>query len=108
MESEKLTVAFPKSLKLELDAILECGYYKSISEFLKEATNTLLMARKDLRVAISCELYKNGKISLGKACEIIGDDIEEVKKLFVERSIPLRRGAETEKEIEKELEYLKG
>ena len=35
--------------------------------------------------------------------EIIGTDIESVKKLFREKDIKLKRGAETREEIEEEL-----
>ncbi len=36
------------------------GLYKSGDDFLKDAVNTLLAARKDVRVAIACELFLSG------------------------------------------------
>jgi predicted HTH domain antitoxin len=64
-------------------------------------------ARRDLRVAIACALYKNGKISLGRAMEIAGVNIERIKEILVEQDIKLRRGAETIDEMEEELRELK-
>ncbi|MBU4374078.1 MAG: UPF0175 family protein [Euryarchaeota archaeon] len=58
------------------------GLYKNGEDFLKDAVNTLLAARKDVRVAIACELYKRGEISFGKACEIASVDIEEMKEMI--------------------------
>ena len=61
--------------------------YRSEKEFIEEAINTLLAARKDLRVSIACELYKTDEISLGKACEIASINIEEMKEVLYKRGI---------------------
>jgi len=53
----------------ELKVIPSTGLYRDADKFIKEAVNTLMTARKDLRVSIACELYKREEISLGKACE---------------------------------------
>ena len=47
-------------VKKELKVIASTGFYKSEGEFIKEAINTLLATRKDLRITIACELYKRG------------------------------------------------
>ena len=49
--------------------------------------NTLLAARKDLRISIACELYKREEISLSKACEIASLNIEEMKEELHKRGI---------------------
>ncbi|MCK4736399.1 MAG: UPF0175 family protein, partial [Methanophagales archaeon] len=63
------------------------GLYRDEEEFIKEAINTLLAARKDLRVSIACELYKREEISLGKACEIAFLNIEEMKEVLYKKGI---------------------
>lgn len=105
-KSETTSFTAPPMMRMELDAVPRTGYYDSVSEFLRDAMRTLLAARKDLRIAIAAELYKEERISLGKAAEIIGDDIEMVKKLFVSKGIKLRRGTATKKELELELKEL--
>ena len=65
-----------------------------------------MAARRDLRVAIACALYEKGKISLGRAMEIVGVNIERMKEILVEQGIKLRRGAETVDEMEGELKGL--
>lgn len=74
-------------IEKEIKIIPSTGLYKSGDEFLKDAINTLLAARKDVRVAIACELYKLNEISLGKACEIASVDIEEMKEILHKKGI---------------------
>ncbi len=98
--SETISFTAPQTLRMELSAIPETGYYDSTSEFLRDAMRTMLSARKDLRIAIASVLYRDGKISLGKAVEIADVNYEEMKKILVERGITLRRGVSTKKELE--------
>ena len=105
-KSETLSFTVPKTLRLELGAIPETGYYDSVSEFLRDAMRTILSARKDLRIAIATVLYKEGRVSLGKAVEIADVNYEEMKKILVEKGIKIKRGAETRKEVEEELKSL--
>lgn len=105
--SETLSFTVPPTLRLELAAIPETGYYDSTSEFLRDAMRTLLATRKDLRLAIASILYKQGKISLGKAVEIAQVNYEEMKKLLAEKGIRRRSGTETAKEMEEGLEKFK-
>jgi predicted HTH domain antitoxin len=77
-------------MKKELKVISKTGLYRDEEEFVKEAINTLLAARKDLRVAIACELYKRDEISFGKACEIASLNIEEMKEVLYKKGIRRR------------------
>ncbi len=74
-------------IEKEMRIIPSTGLYKNGEDFLKDAVNTLLAARKDVRVAIACELYKRGEISFGKACEIASVDIEEMKEILHKKAI---------------------
>lgn len=86
-------------LKKELEIIPNTGFYESEEEFVSDAINTLLAARKDLRVSIACELYKKGVVSFGKACEVAYLNIEEMKEVLHEKGI-VRRVHTTPDEIE--------
>ncbi len=77
------------------------GLYKSGDDFLKDAVNTLLAARKDVRVAIACELYKRGEISFGRAYEIASVNVEEMKEILHKKGIYRKSGMDI-----KETEYL--
>lgn len=106
VKSETLSFTVPETLRMELGAIPDTGYYDSTSEFLRDAMRTILAARRDLRIAIASVLYRKGKISFGKAVEVADVNYEEMKKIFTDKGITLRRGAVTKKEMEKELENL--
>lgn len=71
----------------EINVIPFTGYYKNENEFIKDAVNTLLSARKDVRIAVACELYKREEISFGKACEIASLDFEEMKEVLKSKGI---------------------
>ncbi len=106
MKSKEIRFIASPRLEMELKAIPDTEYYRDISEFLEDAIMTLMDARRDLRAAIACTLYKQDKISLGRSMEIAGVDIERMKEILVEQGIKLRRGAETVDEMEDELKGL--
>lgn len=85
--SNTLSFTVPNDLKIKLEGITKTGYYDSLSEFLRDAIRNLLNQNKDLRIALTYELYKQKKISLGKASEIIQEKPEEVKALFKAREL---------------------
>ena len=99
--SKTISFTAPELLKMEIEASSEIGYYDNKSEFLRDATRTLLAARKDLRMAIACELYKKEKISLGRAVEIADVNYEEMKRILAERDIKIKSGSKTVAEMKK-------
>ncbi len=86
-KSNTLSFTVPDDLKLKLDAITKIGHYDSTSEFLRDAIRTLLSKNKDLRISIAYHLYREKKIGLGKAAEIIGENLKETKELLEKREI---------------------
>ena len=102
-KSETLSITVPEVLKLELSAIPKTGYYDSVSEFLRDAMRSLLDTKKELRIAIAVVLYKEEKISLGRAVEIAGVNYEEMKKILWDKGVVIRRGASNIKEVKARL-----
>ena len=74
-------------LEEELAAVTETGFYKTEEAFLRDAVNTLLAARPDIREAVACRLYEKGVFSLGRAAEWSGLSIEEMKESLYQRGI---------------------
>ena len=87
-----------------LEASEKVGYNKE--GLLHDAINMLLAANKELREKIAIELYKEGKISTGKASEIAGLSYEELKELLLKNNILIRRGPESAEELRKKAEQL--
>ncbi|MGB9774905.1 MAG: UPF0175 family protein [Anaerolineae bacterium] len=81
----------PSVLREWISVVPETGLYASESEFLRDAISTLLAARPDIRLALACKLYERGDISLSKAAELSGLDIEAMKEVLYIRGIS--RGA---------------
>lgn len=77
----------PEWLQEQIVAARETGFYASEEELVADAVRTLLAARPDVRVATACRLYERGTISLGKAAELAGLDIEGIKRALNERGI---------------------
>ena len=86
-------------LEEELAAVTETGLYKSEEAFLRDAVNTFLAARPDVREAVACRLYEKGVFSLGRAAEWTGLSIEEMKESLHNHGIR-RESSETPEEIE--------
>ncbi len=94
-------IKLPNDIASELKLIKKTGLYRDEGEFIKDAVNTLLSARKDVRESLAIELYKEGKISLGRFAELISLSYEESKELLASKKIKIRRGSKTPEEMRK-------
>src|SRR4051794_36506244 len=83
----------------ELSALAATGLYESREAFLSDAVHTLLAVRPDLREAIACKLYEEGKFSLGRAAVWAGLTIESMKAALARRGV-LRQAPEGPAETE--------
>jgi predicted HTH domain antitoxin len=77
----------PGFLQEQIAAAQEAGFYASEAELVADAVRTLLAARPDVRLATTCRLYEQGTVSLGKAAELAGLDVESLKRALAERGI---------------------
>ena len=87
MSTSTTTLHLPGLLQEQIAAAREAGFYASEAELVADAVRTLLAARPDVRVATACRLYEQGTVSLGKAAELAGLDIENLKHALNERGI---------------------
>jgi len=87
-----------------LDVIDKLGYRKE--EVMRDAIMLLLAVNRELREKVAVELYREGKISLGKACEISGLSYEEMKSLLLKSGVPIRRGPESVEELRRKAKEL--
>ena len=87
MTISSLSLDLPGLLQEQIAAARETGFYASEAELVADAVRTFLAARPDVRVATACRLYERGTVSLGKAAELAGLDIEGIKRALDERGI---------------------
>ena len=71
----------------ELKAILKTGGYSSKKAVVGHALEVLLAANPPLRLAMAVELYRGGEVTLARASEIGGLDIEAFKDHLSEKGI---------------------
>lgn len=71
----------------EVDVLVERGIYKDREALMKDAVRSLLRSKPGLRGQLAIELYRQGKVSLSRAAEIGGVDIECLKELLREAGV---------------------
>ena len=104
--SEVLSVTMPPLLKREVEVASRTGYYDNGSEFVRDAIRTLLSSRKDVRLAIAMELYKERIVSIGKFTEIAELNYEDAKCLLKSRGLKIKTASRSLPDLGKELKRL--
>ena len=66
----------------------------------------MLISRRDLRVNAAIEMYRSGRVSLGRATELAGTSIFEFKEILKERGIKMVVEAPTKEEMDRQIERL--
>jgi predicted HTH domain antitoxin len=72
----------------ELGAVVRAGDYQSKEEAIGHALEVLLAANPPLRVKTAVELYRRDKVTLARAAEIAGLELETFKERLAEREGP--------------------
>jgi predicted HTH domain antitoxin len=70
-----------------LDVLVERGIYRDREALVRDAMRALLRSKPELRRYLAVELYRQGKVSLARAAEISGVDIESFKEVLREAGI---------------------
>ncbi len=96
-----------KTILDELDELLiNMGKYPNKEELYKDALRALLRAKPDLRRDMAVELYKEKIISLSRAAEIYGSNIEDFKELRKEKGIKIEVPSIPVEEVDREVESI--
>jgi predicted HTH domain antitoxin len=80
--------------------VLVPTFYKSEGALLEDALRALLNFKPELKVEIGVELYCKEAVSLSRAAEIAGLDLERFKDVLKARGLKLSSYLGTESEIE--------
>jgi predicted HTH domain antitoxin len=80
-------IQIPVMVEKEIHALIEAKYYSSISEAVKDAFRSLFAAKPSLKIISAIYLYANNEVSISKASEIAGTNIEEFKEILMSRSV---------------------
>lgn len=76
-------------MQIGVHELVEAGIYKNESEIIKDSIRYLLLHHPEYKMKVALERYKKEEISLGKAADIAGISIEEMKEMLKSQQIPL-------------------
>ena len=96
-----------KTALTELDEILvRIGKYPSRKELIEDAFRALLRAKPELKRDVAIELYRTNEVSLSRASEICGLNMEDFKELLREKGIKISVPGVPIEEINEEVEKI--
>ena len=78
-----------ETLEDELKAVMKAGAYRSKEEAIRHALEVLLTANPHLRVNTGVELYRRNQITLSRAAEIAGLEVEAFKEKLAEQAVQI-------------------
>jgi len=94
------SIAIPVAYHDEIDALIKSGHYSNTDDFIKDAIRSLFEYKPVMKIDAAIELYKEGKVSLGKAAEIAGMNTIQFKEVLGNRGIIREIGSGSVKELE--------
>jgi predicted HTH domain antitoxin len=93
----------------KLDEILvRIGRYAGKKELMEDAFRTLLRVKPELKRDVAIELYRKSEVSLSRASEICGINIQDLKELLKERGIEIPVPSISVEEVDKEVARILG
>jgi len=92
-----------KTMLEGLDILIKRGVYLNREELINDALRALLRSKPDLKRRIALELYKAKKVSLSRASEICGVNIEDFKEILKEEGVKIVVPQLGEKKVDEEV-----
>ena len=87
-------------LSKSLPRVLVPKYYNSVDNLIEDAFRALLNLKPGLKVEMAVELYLREEISLSRAAEIAGMDIEDFKEILKVRGLKVTSYIGSKEDIE--------
>lgn len=83
--------------------LVDLGLYKDEQEVIEEGVRHILRSHPEYKIEIAVKRYKEEAVSLGKAADIAGISLEEMKEILKTRGVALK-GPESGEEIKEDAE----
>ena len=94
------TYSIPPIYENEIDAVVKAGYYSSKSDVVRDALRLLFDTKENLKLSAAIEMFKSGKVTLGKAAEIAGMNMISFKEILKDRGIQVEIVVDSEQELD--------
>lgn len=88
---------------LKVKDFVKSGLYKDDNEVIQDAIRHLIHMHPEFKIQLAIDRYKRESISVGKAANIAGVSLEQMKDILISHGIQPRLGAKTIKEAENEV-----
>lgn len=96
-----------KTILDELNEVLvNTGKYPNREELIKDALRALIRSKPELKKDVAIELYRKKEVSLSRAAEISGLNIEDFKEILKERGVKISLSHVSREELNEELESI--
>lgn len=92
-----------KTMLEGLDILIEKGVYLDREELINDALRALLRSKPGLKRRIALEFYKAKKVSLSRAAEICGVNLEDFKEILKEEGVKIVVPQLGEKKVDEEV-----
>ncbi|MCK4394908.1 UPF0175 family protein [Candidatus Bipolaricaulota bacterium] len=83
--------------------LVDLALYKDEQEVIDEGVRHILRSHPEYKIEIAVKRYKEEVVSLGKAADLAGISLEEMKEILKTRGIALK-GPESREEIKEDAE----
>ena len=93
-------------LSKSLPKVLVPKYYNSVDNLIEDAFRALLNLKPGLKVEIAIELYFKEEVSLSRAAELAGMDIEGFKEILKMRGLKVTSYIGSKEDIESGLRLI--
>ncbi|MCL0072150.1 UPF0175 family protein [Thermodesulfovibrionales bacterium] len=81
--------------------LVDLALYKNEQEVIDEGVRYILRSHPEYRIEIAIKRYKEEVVSLGKAADLAGISLEEMKEVLRTRGVALK-GPESKEEIKED------
>jgi predicted HTH domain antitoxin len=92
--------------ELELEALLKAGIFRDRGEAVEEALRLLFASRPQLRTEAAIQLFKDAKVTLGRAAEIAALTRWEFEAIVADRGIKRVIECDPTEDLERQVETL--
>jgi len=101
------TFSISEVQSLEIEALVKAGQYTSKSDVAKDALRCLFQHNPALKINAAIQLYKENKVSIGRAAEIAHINTIDFKEILIDRGITINQPPLTKRERERGIAVIK-
>ncbi|OIO22683.1 hypothetical protein AUJ65_05740 [Candidatus Micrarchaeota archaeon CG1_02_51_15] len=100
---ESTYIHLPEMVRRDAQMLVDAGAFGNLSELIREAVRQFVASHKPSNLELAVELYRQDKVSLGKAAAIAGLEYSKMVDALYLRGVQPKIGPASRKEAEQDL-----